>query len=137
MTLRHTLLLASLLVLTAPGLASADAIPPDVQACDMQTMGAMCTIPDGSRAMGTCAMDTCHRLDYAHWDRDASTGPPSVAYDCVRCVVGGPTDGGPSASDAGHGDMAPPRTGCSASPARAGGLVWLVLAALGMLARRR
>jgi hypothetical protein len=37
---------------------------------------------------GTCQNQTCGRLDYAHWDRDASPSPPSMSYSCLECITG-------------------------------------------------
>jgi MYXO-CTERM domain-containing protein len=135
--LRDLFLFGLALATLAPASASADVIPMDVTACDMHTVGAACMDSEGS---GICTMDTCHRLDYAHWDHDASASPPSMAYDCVRCVVGGPIDAGPSGGDdAGPSPMAPPPAArCAASPGTGGSAAWI--AALGValaLARRR
>jgi hypothetical protein len=64
--------------------ARADVPPPDTQACSGKAAGDACTY--GSA--GTCQEGTCSRLDYFNWDRDASAGPPSTTYACMKCVPG-------------------------------------------------
>jgi len=81
------LLVSGLALLAAfASVARADLVPPDVTECQSATAGASCR-----GGAGTCVMDTCSRLDYANWNRDASPSPPSVQYACLRCVSG---DGG-------------------------------------------
>jgi len=137
MKARHTLLLlaSTVLTLAVSSAARADVIPPAQTECDGHTIGAACTDPAG---IGVCQMSQCAHIDYQHWDRDASAGPPVAYYDCVLCVVPGASDGGSSPVDAGHTDMStPPASGCSASGAGiGGGFGPLLLAALGLLARR-
>ena len=142
MTSRHTLRdravvfpLAMLALALAPATGSADVIPMDVTACDMHALGAACMDAAGS---GVCIMSRCTRLDYTV---DASPGPGSLEYDCVRCVVG--DAGGTGASDASAardaGPMTPPRSGgCSASRGRGlGGAALLGLVAMALCARPR
>jgi hypothetical protein len=120
--------------------ASADVLPPEEEACEALGVGASCMTP--GQGPGTCMMATCARLDYAHWDRDASMTPPSMEYDCTRCVVEG--DGGATA-DSGHVAMdTPPRGGaCSvgfgsgaASSSWTAGLIGLGLTVLARRSRR-
>lgn len=111
--------------------ARADVVPPDVEACNGRAAGAACTVMGG--AAGACRNDTCSRIDYAGWNRDASATPPTMQYPCVRCVAGATVDAGTS----GGGDDG---GGCSVQhrAARAVG-PWL-LAALPfalLLGRRR
>lgn len=91
----------------APARAAADVIPPDVDACRSQQVGSACGGTVGVPA-GRCQQDTCSRIDYAGWNRDAMAAPPSMQYPCVRCVSG-------SASDAAVAD------GGAASPSSSGG----------------
>ena len=73
----------------APSLARADGIPPAEDACRVgggyRTVGTACSV--GATA-GVCRDATCSRLDYAHWDRDASASPPTADYACVTCQPG-------------------------------------------------
>lgn len=64
------------------GTARADVPPPETQPCSGKQVGAACTY----NGAGTCQESTCSRLDYAHWDRDASSSPPSMNYACVKCL---------------------------------------------------
>jgi MYXO-CTERM domain-containing protein len=73
--------------------ARADVVPPDVTSCDGQKAGDLC-----NGAEGVCQNAECSRLDYAHWDRDATASPPSITYACVKCMNGPP----PAAQDAGN-----------------------------------
>lgn len=59
--------------------ARADALPPDESACVGKALGDQC-------ADGVCADAGCSRLNYAGWDRDASSSPPTYSYPCVKCV---------------------------------------------------
>jgi hypothetical protein len=76
------------LVLSAVGFVAlpvrADVIPPEVDACRNKAVGAACST---SGLTGSCQNQTCHRLDYSSWDRDASASPPSMAYACVECTT--------------------------------------------------
>jgi hypothetical protein len=95
-------------------IAHADVIPPDVDACNGKKAGDACNV---SGSAGTCAASKCSRLDYANWDRDASPTPPTVEYDCVRCVSGA-TGGDGGASTGGDGGASTPTSkaedsGCS------------------------
>jgi hypothetical protein len=84
--MRTTLRLAVLLSLTFPlaATARADVLPPEVGACQSKQAGEPCTY-NGS---GTCQNQTCSRLDYSRWDRDASSGPPTTSYACLMCLTG-------------------------------------------------
>ncbi len=107
---RVLFLSASLALALAVGFEStarADVVPPDVDACSGKAVGAACKIDDSA---GTCIKTKCSKLDYAGWDRDASSSPPTIEYDCVTCAVGtapAPSDGGtaptstPAKSDGG------------------------------------
>jgi hypothetical protein len=145
MTLRHTLsasCLASALLALSAAPAAADVLPMDVTECDMHTVGSTCTDPAGG---GVCTMSTCTRIDYAHWDRDASASPPSMVYDCVRCIVDGRSDSGTVPSDASTvsadaGSAPAPTASCSASRAGTDGAWWLAVLAITAplwLSRRR
>ncbi len=121
-----------LAALAVGGAARADVVPPDVEACNGRAAGAACMVMGG--ASGACRNDTCSRIDYAGWNRDASATPPTMQYPCVRCVAGATVDAG--TSDGGGDDGG----GCSVQhrAARAVG-PWL-LAALPfalLLGRRR
>jgi len=94
----------SLFLFTAT--AAADVVPPDVGACQGRAAGAACGGEPGVPA-GVCRNDTCTRLDYLNWNRDASSSPPTMQYACVRCAAA--TDGG--SADAGA--PTPARGGCA------------------------
>lgn len=64
--------------------ARADVAPPETQPCVGKSAGDAC-VYNGN---GTCQAQTCNKLDYANWDRDASSSPPSTTYVCVKCIVG-------------------------------------------------
>lgn len=129
MTSRHTLRTLTLLAcLALPSIAAADVIPMDVTACDMRSVGASCMDAMGT---GICQASRCTRLDYT---QDASPGPGSVQYDCVRCVVGAPSDAG--SADAGA-TPARPTSSCSVGHG-AEGAWWIgALGLAAFLARRR
>jgi hypothetical protein len=81
--------------------ARADVPPPDTYSCMNLGVGAACDLQQTSPAhdggggpRGVCGTATCSRLDYAHWDQDASASPPSMQYECLKCLA--PTDGGPA-----------------------------------------
>jgi hypothetical protein len=78
-------LLAPFVCFAAP--ARADLIPPEVGACQAKQAGDTCTYTNS----GTCQNQTCSKLDYANWDRDASSGPPSTTYACLKCMAGSST----------------------------------------------
>ncbi len=82
-------LLVALAASTATSLALADVTPPDVDACRTTDAGGACTL---NGVAGACRQGTCTRVDYMNWNRDASSTPPTVSYDCVRCVTGTATD---------------------------------------------
>jgi hypothetical protein len=89
--------LIAVLSIAAP--ARADLIPPDVYQCQGKVAGARCDT-------GACRPSRCTKLDYAHWDRDASSSPPVVEYDCLRCMPGrdaGSGAGGHGTKDGGAG----------------------------------
>lgn len=76
--------------------AHADVIPMDVYACNKLSAGSPCE--NGAGGAGVCQDSTCSRLDYAHWDRDASASPPSTSYSCLKCVPKGTGTGTGSAT---------------------------------------
>ena len=86
---RSAIFFAAVLLFGPP--ARADVLPPEVQPCNGKQVGDACTY-NGS---GTCQNQTCSRLDYANWNRDASSGPPSMTYTCLECLGGTGPDGGP------------------------------------------
>ena len=106
---------------------------------------------DGGMKAGTCRKATCSRLDYAHWDRDASAAPPTMEYECLKCVVGGDagTDAaaatggaatGGSGGAATGGAPAKSDSGCNVSGQGAAFGPWLLggaFAAVVLFARRR
>lgn len=83
-----------LAALAVGGAARADVVPPDVEACNGRAAGAACMVMGG--ASGACRNDTCSRIDYPSWNRDASATPPTMQYPCVRCVAGATVDAGTS-----------------------------------------
>ena len=76
-------------VLGTTSLAAADALPPEAAACGATSKaGDACSYADYSgsgQLTGTCKASKCTKLDYSSWDRDASSSPPSVQYDCLVC----------------------------------------------------
>lgn len=128
----------------APAWAAADVIPPDVDACRTLQVGAACGGGMTGVPAGRCQTATCTRLDYANWNRDAMAMPPTMNYECTRCVAGGVTDSGSGVTDSGSGatdaSTAPTPTassgGCSVGgvdsvgrrlgPWLLAGLVWAV-----------
>jgi len=81
-TLRLAPLLSAVCFVALP--ARADVAPPENEPCLGKAVGAACTYG----IAGTCQTQTCSKLDYSNWDRDASAGPPSKSYACVQCVTG-------------------------------------------------
>jgi hypothetical protein len=63
--------------------ARADVAPPETQPCVSKAAGDACTY----NGAGTCQSQTCGRLDYANWDRDASASPPTTTYACLKCLT--------------------------------------------------
>jgi MYXO-CTERM domain-containing protein len=140
----HFVLTASVLMLSGP--ARADLPPPDTLGCLMAREGDACDPDvqqsDGGTKSGTCRKATCSRPDYAGWNRDASAAPPTMQYDCLKCLVGA-ADGG---ADAGGGDAAgsPSKSGssgCTVSGAETAFGPWLLAgafaAAIWFVRRRR
>jgi len=72
-------------LLSAASWARADVPPPEATACAGKQVGDSCSDPPN----GTCQNLTCGKLDYANWNRDASSIPPSTQYPCVRCAAKG------------------------------------------------
>jgi hypothetical protein len=104
--------LSLLALMGLPGGAQADVPPPDTWACRDVNEGAACD-PDDQRPLagadagskrGTCRKATCSKLDYASWNKDASASPPTLMYECLKCMVGD-NDGG-AAVDAASADAA-------------------------------
>ena len=140
-----------LVALAIPSVARADLPPGD--ACDGNaTVGSPCrnanaSVP-GQGEPGTCQKSTCSHSDYGHWDRDASSSPPTEAYQCLLCKVaadGGTRPDGAAAptggTDGGTADQGGDKSGGCAigSGARPFGpwLLGAAFAALVSLKRRR
>ena len=70
------------------GPARADVAPPETADCQGKAAGAACVYLGN----GTCQNQTCSKLDYANWDRDASSSPPSASYSCLKCMAGTSTN---------------------------------------------
>jgi hypothetical protein len=85
-TISSAVVFSAILLFGIPALA--DVAPPETEPCVGKQVGDAC-IYNGS---GTCQNQTCSKLDYSNWDRDASSSPPSTTYACVKCVVGTNTD---------------------------------------------
>ena len=75
--------LMAMAILLSP-IARADVAPPETQPCQGKAAGDAC-VYNGD---GSCQNQTCSKADYAHWDRDASSGPPSMTYSCLKCIAG-------------------------------------------------
>jgi hypothetical protein len=105
--------------LLLPTSALADAIDPYAYACQGKDAGDTCTVAMNCGSASNCADEhgsclgtTCSRLDYQHWDRDASSTPPVDYYPCLVCNADGgvawfPEGGTPDAASshtAGGGD---------------------------------
>jgi len=102
--------------------ARADVPPPDTLSCRTASEGDSCDPDDqakidGGLKRGTCRKATCSRLDYGNWNRDASATPPTMSYECLKCLLG--NDGG--ADFAPPADAAVPATGGSGGQSGAGG----------------
>jgi hypothetical protein len=80
----RALLLAAAIILLFSGSVHADVVPQEVYACNNLSAGSSC-----DNGAGVCQDSTCSRIDYAHWDRDASAMPPSSSYSCKKCVPKG------------------------------------------------
>lgn len=121
-------------VALAPGWAAGDVIPPDVDACRALNVGAACGGGMSGVAVGRCQQSTCTRIDYAGWDRDASSTPPTMQYACVRCTSGAGDSGTTPPSSGSSG-------GCSVVTNEAGRSVgpWILAGLVGaaFLVRRR
>lgn len=140
---------AGTITFTAERAARADVPPPDTQACgndgsgkiDESKVGASCQTGTGST--GRCLSSKCSKLDYAHWDRDASPSPPTVEYDCLKCTppaatggeAGTPVEGGTTSSSSGGSSSGCNTAGCTVRTAGP----WLLglAVALAMRARRK
>jgi hypothetical protein len=127
--------LLATLSLAAP-FALADVAPPGLTECQGKKAGDACSVSGSS---GTCIATTCSRLDYANWDRDASSSPPVVQYACTLCGTG---DAGTPSADGGTVPVASDSNkGCSVGPVgRVAGsfaLAAIPLAALLAFRRRR
>lgn len=113
----------------------ADVPPPEEFECRGVALGAACS-------EGTCQNGTCRRTNYAGWNRDASSTPPTTSYACVLCLAAGEADAAIDA-DGSAGGKAPDKkdTGCTLGAASAGGNTGLACvaaaAALAIRHRRR
>ena len=83
-TISLAILVAAVPLLGFP--ARADIAPPETQPCLSKQAGDACTY---NNASGTCLAQTCSKLDYANWDQDASSAPPSM----TRSASAARTDG--------------------------------------------
>lgn len=112
---------------TASAAALADAIPPDVAACDAKKANDACMTMTSS---GTCVASKCTKLDYS----DGSP-PSTVTYDCLKCTPGGSSDGGTDGGSGGGGG----KGGCAVSASSLGtwAIALIPLGALAFLKRRR
>jgi len=114
-------LAATILAAALP--AYADAIPPDVAACDGKKAGDVCTT--AAQRSGTCTLQKC------------ATARPDAApatYDCLSCGLGAGDAG--AGSDGGAGSFG--GGGCSVADAgRTAGTLAFALAPLGVLALGR
>jgi hypothetical protein len=127
-----------------PVVARADVIPPDVLACggggvpssiDATKIGKAC---QSDALVGTCEKGMCARADYANWDRDASPqSPPSVTYECLRCIARSAPSGGTGESSAGDRGCSCAVVGRTAVRAATPWLLALVVPALVHATRRR
>lgn len=104
--MRTTIRISALLtVIFSSGVLLADVIPPDVWECNKLNAGDECS-------SGRCQPSMCSRLDYDHWDRDASAAPPTTTYACLRCTAAGAPGiggtGGVSGTITGSPGGAPP-----------------------------
>lgn len=123
----RTIPLAFLLFVSLTGQARADVVPPNVSVCGGLSLGNPCKTVEG--AAGTCQNSTCYQKDMEHWDRDASSYPPSIPIACLECAATSSTTN----------DDSKDSSGCSVSGAReiAPWLLAGVLAAVVTLLRRR
>ena len=111
-------------------LAAADAIPPDVAACNAKKANDACTT--AAMQAGTCVMTKCTVLDYS----DGSP-PGTKTIDCLQCTPGGsPSDAG-SGADCGASTSS--KGGCSVSASSLGtwAIAALPFAAITLLRRRK
>jgi hypothetical protein len=143
--------IVSLLILC--DLARADVPPPDTYSCMALNPGDVCDLDatpfssvDAGGRRGICRVATCSRPDYANWDRDASASPPSMQYQCLKCMSG--LDGGSDGAlvvDGATSDVAPTsdstHSGCAVAGPRSRAFgPWALAAAFAamvLFARRR
>jgi hypothetical protein len=128
----HFVFATASLALWLSGSARADVPPPDTLDCRTAKEGDACS-PDGQSAdggtkPGACRKSTCTKLDYANWNKDASASPPSVEYECLKCVLGsdggateGPGTGGSSGATGGAGGSTGGTTGATGGTGEGGG----------------
>ena len=79
--------LLSIAMLLGPQ-ALADSIPPEIDACLKKQVGDTCA---NGLIPGTCQSSTCLGVDFASWDRDASSSPPLINHTCLMCLPGSNT----------------------------------------------
>ena len=84
-------LLAMMLALLVPALASADIPPPNTESCGSQEAGASCKTDDGKA--GACVKSTCSRNDYSN-----GVPPTTENYECLICEAGAKPTGSVSSS---------------------------------------
>ena len=111
----------------------ADVAPPENQPCVGKAAGAAC-VYNGN---GTCQTRTCSKLDYANWDRDASSSPPSTTYACLQCLIGTTTGADTATNTRADGGPLPSNGDSSCSIGRQGTAKriapWLVAGAFSLL----
>lgn len=114
-------------LLTLSAIASADAIPPDVSACNGKQANDSCSWMTVS---GKCVSSKCGKLDYS----DGSP-PSTITYDCLECSASG-SDGG---SESDGGTSSGGKGGCAVSAASLGtwAIALIPMGALAFLKRRK
>lgn len=110
--------------------AFADVPPPDTSGCNTKAAGDACQKDDMSA--GTCAAQTCTKLDYS-----MGTPPKSVEYACLVCTSSA-SSGGSSSGTSSSGGGSDDEGGCSV---RRGGMAgalsaWVLGAAVLLMSRR-
>lgn len=127
--------------------AFADVAPPNTYGCQGKAAGDVCKDDMGKDA--TCKADTCTGLDYANWDQDVRSSPPTKTYDCLKCEGVAEADtsavigGADVTQTGGKVTVAEESSGCVAGPSAARVWApWALLAVVtalgvGLLRRRR
>jgi hypothetical protein len=87
-TIGPVVISAAILLRSFP--AQADVVPPEVAPCQGKQAGDACVY----NGAGICANQTCNKLDYTG-KLDGSTGPSTIAYTCLSCMIGTDAGSGP------------------------------------------